>query len=74
MKSAFSVGDRVRVIRSAFCSGRSGVVSNVTTNNLGTVLYWLKDGGCFSAAELQADPLLSDRWRKVYGLPKSASV
>jgi hypothetical protein len=49
MITFFQVGDRVRVVRGP---RRIGRVVRITTNQLGTVCYWLEDGGIFSAPEL----------------------
>jgi hypothetical protein len=43
------VGDEVKVNNQ---TGRRATVVQITTNQLGTVLYWLGIGGCFSEREL----------------------
>lgn len=56
MNPAFQVGQRVRVKRSAFVEHpRRGVIAKVQPNYSGQMLlYWLTDGGVFSACELEA--------------------
>lgn len=38
---------------------RESTIVDVTVNNVGTVLYWLHDGGCFSFDELKSSEPLS---------------
>lgn len=51
---AFSIGDRVRVRGEI---NRRGRVVGIQTNQLGTTLYRITDGGLFSAGELSPDRL-----------------
>lgn len=50
MTKFFHVGDRVRVRHEI---RRIGRIVRITRNTLGTVCYWLEDGGLFSAPELE---------------------
>jgi hypothetical protein len=50
----FEIGTRVIVIR-GFSFGRRDVVTEIYKNNLGTTLYVLARGGCFSAPELKRE-------------------
>lgn len=44
------VGTRVRVKKDI---GRIDTVVAITVNNLGTTLFWLSHGGCFSLSEIE---------------------
>lgn len=50
----FIIGQLVRVIASAFVTARTGRINAISMNELGTVCYWLNEGGIFSANELKA--------------------
>jgi hypothetical protein len=50
----FKVGQRVKVVPSAFCTRRVGYVSEIDLGSDGQYRYWLADGGLFSANELEA--------------------
>lgn len=54
---AFSVGERVRVVKGGL---REDTVARITINDLGTTIYWLSNGGLFSASELQPVRQLAD--------------
>lgn len=50
----FKVGQRVKVVPSAFCTRRVDYVSLVDVGHDDQFRYWLADGGLFSANELEA--------------------
>lgn len=51
--TTFKIGDRIRVVASAFIHNpRRGVIASIHTNHYGTTIYVLNDGGFFSAKEL----------------------
>ena len=50
----FKVGQRVKVMASAFCTRRVDYVSEIDVGHDGQFRYWLAGGGLFSANELKA--------------------
>lgn len=55
MKPEFHIGQRVRFRGSMFSPPRDGVIAKIEPNHDNSfLLYWLTDGGLFSAYELIA--------------------
>ena len=47
------IGDKVKVLATSQYSSRVDIVASISKNNMGTELYFLAKGGCFSRRELE---------------------
>lgn len=53
----FAIGQRVRVIGSAFTTSRRSEIAELYTSRDGRPCYWLQDGGLLDDRELEDDEL-----------------